>query len=294
MKASCSFANFTWDGGPARLAAAIAETARVADEAGFSALTAMDHWFQIETCGPPENEMLEGYSVLAFAAALTRRIELQLLVTGVTYRHPGLLAKTVTTLDVLSAGRARLGIGAAWFEEEHQGLGVPYPSTTERFERLDETLRIYRQMCGDDDSAFHGQHYQLARTLNSPQPLSSPYPEIMVGGMGPNKTLRIAARHAQSVNWFPTGVDAFEELKTILARHCDDEGTDVDDIRITIMAVPPSDVTDTAALDKFLAFLEPYAAFGVDEVFLSPTSGDPVTEVARWGDLLLPRMADLG
>ncbi|NLA34168.1 MAG: LLM class F420-dependent oxidoreductase [Actinobacteria bacterium] len=294
MKASCSFANFTWDGGPAQLGPVIAETARVADEAGFSALSAMDHWFQIEVCGPPENEMLEGYSVLAFAAAVTSRLELQLLVTGVTYRHPGLLAKTVTTLDVLSGGRGRLGIGAAWFEEEHDGLGVPYPSTSERFERLDETLQIYRQMCSDDESAFHGKHYQLARTLNSPQPLSTPYPEIMVGGMGPNKTLKIAARHAQSVNWFPVGVDRFAELREVLARHCEEANTNVDDIRITMMAVPPNDVADTAALDKFLAFLGPYATFGVDEVFLSPTSGDPATEVARWGDLLVPRLAELG
>lgn len=294
MRAGCALANFTWDGGPAELGARIAATARAADEGGFSVLSAMDHWFQIELVGPPEREMLEGYSVLAFAAAATERIELQLLVTGVTYRHPGLLAKTVTTLDVLSGGRARLGIGAAWFEEEHDGLGVPFPPLSERFERLDETLAIYRKMCSDDDGPFEGRHYRLARTLNSPQPLSQPHPEIMIGGMGPNKTLRLAARHANSVNWFPTGVDKFEELKTILARHCDAEGTDVDDIRITMMAVPPADCSDTAAVDKFLAFLEPYAKFGVDEVFISIVTGDPATEVAKQAEFLVPRMADLG
>ena len=293
MKTACSLANFTWDGGAAAIGPKIADIARLADDAGFSSLTAMDHWFQIEMVGPPEHEMLEGYSVLAFAAGITKRINLQLLVTGVTYRHPGLLAKTVTTLDVLSGGRATLGIGAAWFEEEHRALGVPYPPVAERFERLDETLAIYRQMCSDDDGPFDGTHYQLERTLNSPQPLTRPYPPIMIGGMGPTKTLRLAARHAQSVNWFPIGVDGFTGLQATLAAHCEAEGTDVDAIRLTMMAMHP-DCADAAAVDAFVAEMAEYAAIGVDEVFLSPNGSDPVATVEQLGEVLVPRLAELG
>jgi F420-dependent oxidoreductase-like protein len=292
MKTACSLANFTWDGGTAAIGPKIAEVAQIADEAGFSSLTAMDHWFQIEIAGPPENAMLEGYSVLAFAAGLTKRINLQLLVTGVTYRHPGLLAKTVTTLDVLSGGRATLGIGAAWFEEEHVALGVPYPSTAERFERLDETLAIYDQMCSDDEGPFEGKHYQLARTLNSPQPLSG-RPPVMIGGMGPNKTLRLAARYAQAVNWFPIGTGAFQGLKATLAKHCETEGTDVDSIRLTMMAMHP-DCSDPTAVDEFVAQMAEYAALGVDEVFLSPSTADPVPTVHAIGEILVPRLAELG
>lgn len=292
MRTACSLANFTWDGGPAEIAPTIAEIARLADDAEFSTLTAMDHWFQIEMVGPPEHEMLEGYSVLAYAAALTRSIELQLLVTGVTYRHPGLLAKTVTTLDVLSGGRARLGIGAAWFEAEHQGLGVPFPSVGERFDRLDETLQIYRQMCSGSDAPYEGRHYQLARTLNSPMPLSDPYPPIMVGGMGPNRTLRLAARHAQAVNWFPVPPEQFQGLKDQLARHCEAEGTDPADIRLTIMAFHP-DLSDRAAVDEFVAQMAVYADLGVDEVFLSPAGRDPLATVAALGERVVPRLAEL-
>lgn len=293
MRTACSIANFTWDGGAASIGPNIAEIARIADESGFSTLSAMDHWFQIPVVGEPELDMLEGYSVLAFAAAVTKRINLQLLVTGVTYRHPGLLAKTVTTLDVLSGGRATLGIGAAWFEEEHEGLGVPFPSVAERFERLDETLAIFRQMCSDDEGPFEGRHYHLTRTLNSPQPLTSPHPPIMVGGMGPTKTLKLAARYAQAVNWFPIGAPAFRGIRATLAKHCDDEGTDVDAIRITMMGRHP-DCSDPVAVDEFVAQMAEYAAQGVDEVFLTPHGRDPVATVAQIGEVLVPRLAELG
>ena len=159
-----------------------ARIARDADQVGLSSLWVMDHFFQIGVNGPPEHEMLEGYAALAFAAGVTERITLGTLVTGVTYRHPGILVKTVTTLDVLSGGRAWLGIGAAWNEWEHRGLGVPYPSTRERFERLEETLQIAHQMWAGDESPFEGRHYHLERPLNSPAALSTPHPRILVGG----------------------------------------------------------------------------------------------------------------
>lgn len=163
MRIGTQVAWFSWPGAPATIGPTVASIARGADEAGMSSLWFMDHFWQIEPVGPPELDMLEAYSTLSYAAALTSRIDLGVLVTGVTYRHPGILAKTVTTLDVLSGGRARLGMGAAWHEEEHLGLGIPFPRTPERFERLEETVRICRQMFDGDDTAFHGKHYRLER-----------------------------------------------------------------------------------------------------------------------------------
>ena len=188
----------------------------------------MDHFFQIPGVGEAEEPMLDGYTFLGFAAGLTTRVNLQLTVTGVTYRHPGLLAKIVTSLDVLSGGRATLGIGAAWFEREHDALGVPFPPVAERFEMLDETLRICRQMWSDDDGPFEGAHFRLAETMNSPQCVSRPHPPIMIGGLGERKTLKLVARHAQAANLFPIGESGFRHKLDVLRSHCDDEGTDFD------------------------------------------------------------------
>ncbi|MGI8717072.1 MAG: LLM class flavin-dependent oxidoreductase, partial [Lapillicoccus sp.] len=179
MRIGLQVSDFTWPGSPESIGPTFARIARDADQAGMASLWVMDHFFQISMVGPAEHEMLEGYSALAFAAGVTERITLGTLVTGVTYRHPGLLVKTVTTLDVLSGGRAWLGIDAAWNEEEHRGLGVPYPPVAERFERLDETLQIARQMWDGDESPYAGAHYSLDRPLNSPPALSRPHPRIL-------------------------------------------------------------------------------------------------------------------
>jgi F420-dependent oxidoreductase-like protein len=195
----------------------------------------MDHFFQIRSIGPSEHEMLEGYSALAYAAGVTERITLGTMVTGVTYRHPGLLIKTVTTLDVLSSGRAWLGIGAAWNEEEHRGLGVPFPSTKERFERLEETLQLAHQMWSGDDSAFEGRHHQLERPLNSPPALSTPHPRILVGGGGEKKTLRLVAQYADACNIFDMGPDAVRAKYDVIRRHCEAVGRDDDDIEKTVL-----------------------------------------------------------
>jgi F420-dependent oxidoreductase-like protein len=181
MKLGLQIPYFTWPGGPPELGKKLAEVGRTAEDAGFSSVWVMDHYFQIPMVGPPELEMLEGYSALNYIAAVTSRVKLGTLVTGVTYRHPGYLVKQVTTLDVLSGGRAYLGIGAAWFEDEHRGLGIPFPPVKERFERLEEALQIAKQMWSDNDSAYEGQHYQLERTLCSPQPLSKPHPPSWSG-----------------------------------------------------------------------------------------------------------------
>src|SRR6478609_4529450 len=221
MKLGIQVSDFTWPDAPRSIGPTFARIARDADQVGLSSLWVMDHFFQIGVNGPPEHEMLEGYAALAFAAGVTERIRLGTMVTGVTYRHPGVLVKTVTTLDVLSGGRAILGIGAAWNEEEHRGLGVPYPPLGERFERLEETLQIAHQMWSGDDSPFAGKHYQLQRPLNSPPALSQPHPPILVGGGGEKKTLRFVARYADACNIFPSP-DLPRKLD-VLRAHCDAE-----------------------------------------------------------------------
>jgi F420-dependent oxidoreductase-like protein len=223
--------DFTTPGGPARLGADLATVARTADDAGFDFVAVMDHFFQIGVIGPPEREMLEAYTTLGYLAAATSRAKLLTLITGVVYRHPGILAKIVTTLDVLSGGRAWLGIGAAWNEEEARGLGVPFPPVAERFERLEEAIQICLQMWRGDESPYTGRHYQLARPLNSPQALSSPHPPVMIGGSGERKTLRLVAKYAQACNLFP-GPDLAHKLD-VLRSHCDAEGRDYDEITKT-------------------------------------------------------------
>jgi len=220
--------DFQSAGGPERLGQRLAEVARTADDAGFAQIAVMDHFFQIGVIGPPEQDMLEAYTTLGYLAGCTSRAQLLTLVTGVVYRHPGILAKIISTLDVLSGGRAWLGIGAAWNHEEASGLGIPFPPVAERFERLEETLQICLQMWRGDESPYRGRHYQLDRPLNSPQSLTRPHPPIMIGGGGEKKTLRFVARYADACNLFP-GPDLARKLD-VLRAHCDAEGRDYGEI----------------------------------------------------------------
>jgi F420-dependent oxidoreductase-like protein len=220
---------FTWAGGPERLSETFAAVAERAEAAGFYSLWVMDHFFQIPGVGRAEEDMLEAYTALGFAAGRTSRIRLGAMVTGNTYRNPGVLVKTVTTLDVLSGGRAYFGIGAGWFEREHAGLGVRFGTWTERFEKLEETLRIARQMWNPDaNGAFEGKHYHLAETLCVPQPVSRPHPPILIGGRGERKTLRLVAKYADAWNmgtsFDDNGVAEFERLSAVLREHCEREG----------------------------------------------------------------------
>jgi F420-dependent oxidoreductase-like protein len=223
--------SFTRADGPATLGADLATVARTADDAGFAFIALMDHFFQIGAVGPIGDDMLEAYTTLGYLAACTSRASLLTLVTGAVYREPGVLAKIVTTLDVLSAGRAWLGIGAAWNEEESRGLGIPFPPVAERFERLEETLQICLQMWRDDESPYTGRHYQLERPMGHPLPLSRPHPPIMIGGSGERKTLKFVARYAQACNLFP-GPDLARKLD-VLRGHCEAEGRDYDEIEKT-------------------------------------------------------------
>lgn len=238
MQIGLQLPSFTWPGGAAAIAPVLGDVARAADEAGFASLWVMDHFFQIPVVGPAEHEMLEGYTALAWLASRTERVRLGTLVTGVTYRHPGVLVKTVTTLDVLSGGRAWLGIGAAWFDREHAGLGVPFPPLGERFERLEEALRIAKQMWSGEVAPFRGRHYQLAETLCVPLPIRRPHPPILIGGQGERKTLRLVARYADACNLFAfAGPDALRQKLDVLRRHCDAEKRDYDAIHRTALGV---------------------------------------------------------
>jgi len=233
MRLGLHISNFTWPEGAPRLGPVLGDVATAADEAGFDRISVMDHLWQISVLGPPEHEMLEAYTTLGFLAARTRRAKLLTLVTGVVYRDPGLLAKAVTTLDVLSGGRAMLGIGAAWNAEESRGLGLLFPPTAERFERLEEALRICLQMFAGDETAFQGRHYQLGRLLNSPAPLSRPHPPILIGGGGEKKTLLLVAKYADSCNLFP-GPEMQRKLD-VLKQHCETVGRDYDEIEKTVL-----------------------------------------------------------
>ncbi len=290
MKLGIHFVNFSLPGGPASIASTLADTARAADEGGCALFTLMDHWFQMDTMADAHDPMLEGYTSLGFVAGQTRSIRLGLLVTGVTYRHPGLLAKVVTTLDVLSGGRAQLGIGAAWYEREHLGLGVPFPPVGERFERLEETLQICRQMWSDDDGPFEGRHYRLAETVCSPQPLSRPGPRVLVGGSGERKTLRLVARYADSCNLFAPDAEVVAHKLEVLDRHCEAEGRDPADIERTILAF--ADPLEDE--DAFLSSMEDYARLGIDQVDVMPLVPDPVGWAVALGERVVPRLADLG
>jgi F420-dependent oxidoreductase-like protein len=279
MQLGIHVVEFTVPDVPAGIAPELRRVAASVEAAGLADLSVMDHWFQMEAMFPAEDPMMEGYSTLAFLAAHTESVRLGLLVTGVTYRHPGLLAKTVTTLDVLSEGRAQLGIGAAWYEREHKALGVPYPPTAERFERLEEALQVCLQMWDPaNNGAYEGRHYQLAETLCVPPPVSSPRPSILIGGGGERKTLRLVARYADACNLFGATPAELSHKLDVLRRHCDDVGRDMADIRITMLyrgaGLAPGET------DLLLSQLSDMAKVGVQEAIVVPPGDRP----AAWID----------
>jgi F420-dependent oxidoreductase-like protein len=256
------------------------------EAAGLSSIWVMDHFFQIPPLGPAESDMLEGYSVLSFLAAHTRRVRLGTMVTGVTYRHPGVLVKTVTSLDVLSGGRAWFGIGAAWFEREHKGLGVPFPPLGERFERLEETLQIALQMWSPNNGPYHGRHYQLQETLCMPQPLSKPRPPIMIGGSGEKKTLRMVAQYAEACNIFGDAATVRAKL-AVLRAHCERLGRDYEAIEKTVMVLHREDP------EVLLAELAALAAAGADDAILAGMDLSKERNFDLLAEVVVPRAAQL-
>ncbi len=289
MKLGLHVADFTWPAGPKELGQDLRRIAVAAEDAGFAKLSVMDHVWQIDMVGPPENDMLEAYTALGYLAACTSRIELLAWVTAVVYREPGLLAKCVTTLDVISGGRAWLGIGAAWNEEESHGLGLPFPPTAERFERLEEALQICLQMWSGEQGPYDGKHYKLGRTLNSPQSLTRPHPPILIGGGGEKKTLRLVAQYAQACNLF--GGPELPHKLSVLREHCEAIGRDYDEIEKTVM-FPMDPGPSGENVDSILEQLRVLAALGVSHAHSRIPGVSTIRPLEIIGERVIPIAAE--
>lgn len=293
MRIGLQVPSFSWPDGPAGIGQRLAAIGRAADDAGFYSLWVMDHFFQIGMIGPPEEPMLEGYSALSFLAGVTKRVKLGTLVTGVIYRYPGLLVKTVTTLDALSGGRAYFGVGAAWNEQEARGLGVPFPPLKTRFEQLEETLRLAHQMWAGDRTPFVGTHYQLADPLNSPQSLTRPHPPIMIGGGGEQKTLRLVAQYADACNLFARmGSEVLQQKLDILKAHCEAIGRPYDAIERTALGtVHLAPGRDTAA--SVIALCRSLAGLGIQHVIFNMPNVHELAPLETFGREIIPAVAEL-
>jgi F420-dependent oxidoreductase-like protein len=290
MELAVHFIDFL-PGDPAELGPTLADAAKAAEQGGATLFTLADHFLQMEEVGRAHDPFLEGYTSLGFLAGQTTTIDLSLLVTGVTYRYPGVLAKAVTTLDVLSQGRSMLGLGAAWYDREHAALGIDYPPLRERFEMVEETLQICQQMWSDNDGPYTGKHYQLAETICKPQPIRRP--PVLIGGDGEKKTLRLVAQYADIWNSTVPEVDGLQHKIDVLNRHCDTLGRDPGEIRKTVGLLVVDPFED---IDGYLKTAERYAKLGVDMINAGPVPGnpDPVGFIRRLGDELIPRLAEIG
>ena len=289
MKLGLHLADFTYGVEPAGFAAKLDEIVRSAEDAGFDRISVMDHYLQIAPLGPVEREMFEAYGILGYIAARTSRVKIGVLATGVTYRQPGFLVKQVTGLDVLSGGRAWLGIGAAWFEREHLALGFPFPPLGERFERLEEALQICLQMWSDDDGPFEGKHYRLQETICSPRPVQRPRPPILVAGSGERKTLRLVARYGDACNVGGAPEDVRRRFE-VLRRHCEAEGTDYDAIERTVMLrLDPGPNGEHA--DELVDTLGQLAEAGTQAALGWPTGVGEPSVIETLGDRVIPQVA---
>ena len=280
MKVGLQIPDFSTPRGAESLGRELATVARTADDAGFEYIAVMDHFFQIPVVGPADKEMLECYTTLGYLAACTSRATLVTLVTGTIYREPAILAKIVTTLDVLSGGRAWLGIGAAWNEEESRGLGIPFPPVAERFERLEETLQICLQMWRGDEKPYLGKYYTLERPLNSPHSVQQPHPPILIGGTGEQKTLRMVAQYADACNLFARlGDDELKRKLDVLRGHCERLGRPYDAIEKTTLdtlRLARDGGGDTMTPSQVIEQCAKLASFGFDQaIFNSPNVADP-------------------
>ncbi|MBL8118147.1 MAG: LLM class F420-dependent oxidoreductase [Anaerolineae bacterium] len=292
MRIGLQIPNFTWPGGAQQLASRLRDIVQTADEGGFYSVWVMDHFFQISMVGPAESEMLESYSTLSYLAGITHRVKLGAMVTGVIYRNPGVLAKTVTTLDVLSNGRAYLGIGAGWYQREAEGLGIPFPVTKERFERLEETLQIVKQMWSTNDGPYHGQHYQLAETLCVPQPLSQPHPNILIGGMGEQKTLRLVAQYANACNLFSgAGVETIRAKLDTLRQHCDSLKRDYNTIERTCLdTIHLAPGHATAA--EVIAYCRQFKELGIEHMIFNMPNVQDIRPLEIFAKEIIPALAN--
>ena len=289
MNLDLHVSRFDWAGPPAGIGPGVTDLARRAESLGVRTLSFMDHYFQMDMVAPAEDPMLEGYTALGFVAGRTERLRLRLLVTGVTYRHPGLLAKAVTTLDVLSGGRAELGIGAAWYEREHRGLGVPFPPTAERFERLEEAIQICLQMWSGKVGPYEGKHYRLEETLCSPMPVSAPHPRILIGGGGERKTLRLVAQYADACNIIGDPTLLAHKIE-VLRRHCEAVGRDPNEIEVTAMF---RNLPAAPGVDEVVRGAEALAAMGVSTLVAGAVGDDPAGWLEETYGPAMDRLAGL-
>ena len=293
MRIGLQIPSFTWPEGTGIIGPKLAEIGRTADEAGFASVWVMDHFFQIGHVGDVDEPMLEGYSALSYLAAVTERPKLGTLVSGVHYRYPGLLVKTATTLDVISGGRAYLGIGAGWNERESRGLGVPFPPTRERFERLEEALQIAQQMWSGEVGPYEGKHYQLAEALNSPQALSEPHPTVMIGGMGEQRTLRLVAQDADACNLFAYGgPDLIRQKLDVLQGHCEDVGRDYEEIERTALGTVNLAEGGMTA-DEVIGFCREMGEAGIQHLIFNMPNVHEIEPLERFGEEIIPAVAGL-
>jgi F420-dependent oxidoreductase-like protein len=289
MRIGLQIPNFTYPDKPG-LAGVLKDIVQTADEGGFYSLWVMDHFFQIRGVGPYDNDMLEGYTTLGYFAALTQRVKLGTLVTGVIYRYPGILVKTVTTLDVLSGGRAYFGVGAAWNEQESVALGIPFPPVKVRFEQLEEALQIALQMWSGERRPYEGKHNQLGETLNQPQPITQPHPPIMIGGMGEQKTLRMVAQYADACNFFVrAGTQTLQAKLDVLKRHCDTLGRDYEAIEKTGLDSVPAGEVNVA---QILADLRQYRDLGFTHVIFNFAQVQDITPLEVFANEIIPAVAE--
>lgn len=294
MKIGLQVPSFKYPEGVAGIRPKLKDIAQTADQGGFSSLWVMDHFYQIEGLfGEKYNDpMFEGYSVLNYFAALTEKIHLGTLVTGVIYRHPSVLLKQVTTLDVMSGGRAYFGVGAAWYEGEAQGFGIPYPSTSERFEMLEETLKMAHQLWSNAESSFEGTHFSAPKMTNNPAPLSQPHPKIMIGGMGANKTLRMVAQYADTCNFFEfAGAEKIQAAFEMLQKHCDDLGRNYDEVEKTSLGT----VTLAEGHDSVEGIIERcrnLAGMGFSHAIFNMTNVYDITPLETFAKEIIPAVSE--
>ncbi|HLY14518.1 MAG TPA: LLM class F420-dependent oxidoreductase [Candidatus Limnocylindrales bacterium] len=298
MKIGLQIDAFKWPGGPAEIGPTLGRIARTAEDAGFDSIWVMDHFFQIRGVGPATDPMLEGWTTLGFLAGLTTRARLGLMVGGIHYRTAGLWAKTATTLDVLSGGRAWLGIGAAWNEEESRGLGFPMPPLGIRFEMLEEMLQITHALWAGErgtEGAFAGRHYQASRLLNSPQNLTRPHPPIMIGGGGEQKTLRLVAQYADATNVFGDGPRVAHKF-AVLREHCQRIGRDYDEIERTNLVdirVRTRDSSGGTAPGRIVDQFGELADAGVQHVIMSLADVEQLSPLEAIGRDVISQVRDL-
>jgi len=276
----------------------VANIAKTADQAGFYSMWVMDHFFQLgfEPLGPAEAPMLEAYTTLGYIAGITENMKLGTLVTGVIYRNPAVLVKQVTTLDVLSGGRAYLGIGAAWYERETKAYGYDFPPVKTRFEMLEDALQIAHQMWSDNDGPFEGKQYQLQETLNNPPPVTQPHPPILIGGMGEKKTLRFVAQYADACNLFAAApADVLTHKLNVLKQHCEEIGRDYDEIEVTGLttAFYKGENLHLESADDVLAFCEKMRAHGIDHMIFNMPETETLKPLELFGGKIIPAVAEL-